>query len=354
MAIFIAMELHEKSILISPKMLRFIAEIDEFKGSWSSLGQLAPDRLTALKKIATLESIASSTRIEGSTLSDAQVQALLNGLDTSSFRKRDTEEVAGYAALMNLIFDRYSSMELGENLIKQLHQVLLQFVDKDERHRGEYKKISNQVEAFGPDGKSLGIVFKTATPFETPFKMEKLCTWLNHAFLETEEHPLLIIAKFIVSFLAIHPFQDGNGRLSRAMTTLLLLKAKYNYVPYASLERVIEDNKAKYYLALRAAQTEAPDVSEKLGKWIEFFLTCLITQKNVLANKLEKEHALLVLPELSKQIIITLQEHGQLSIGEIVRLTQTNRHTVKLHLAKLVANKQIKKFGAGKGTVYQV
>src|SRR3989339_76342 len=352
MDIFMDMELYEKQISISPKILKLIAEIDEFKGSWLSLGQLAPDRLTSLKKIATIESIASSTRIEGVKLSDKEVKAFLSGLDINSFKSRDEEEVAGYAEVMNLIFDSYREMSLSENTIKQLHQVLLKFSSKDVRHRGDYKKLNNHVEAFDSSGKSLGVVFQTATPFETPLKMERLCQWLNKAILETDEHPLLVISKFIIDFLAVHPFQDGNGRLSRALTTLLLLKSNYDYVSYSSMERVIEENKDKYYLSLRGAQTESGDSSVLLVKWIEFFLDCLVTQKNVLSRKLEKEKTLLALPKLSEQIIVALKEHGKLSLSEIVKLTQANRNTLKVHLSKLVFEKQIQKEGVGKGTVY--
>lgn len=352
--IFTDMELHEKDIIINSKILKLISEIDEFKGSWHALGQLAPERLTSLKKIATIESVASSTRIEGVKLSDAEVKVLLSGLDINSFKNRDEEEVAGYAEVMNLIFDSFREMSLDENLIKQLHQVLLKFSSKDVRHRGDYKKLNNHVEEFGPDGKSLGIVFQTATPFDTPFKMEKLAVWLNKSLSQKDAHPLIVIATFILDFLAIHPFQDGNGRLSRALTTLLLLKVSYEYVPYSSMERVIEENKDKYYLYLRAAQTEKDGESAQLVKWIEFFLECLLKQKNTLLRKLEKEKTLVSLPRLSEQIIISLKEHGKLSLSEIVKLVNANRNTVKSHLFKLVENKQIQKEGVGKGTVYHI
>jgi Fic family protein len=348
------MELHKKDITISPKILKLIAEIDEFKGGWLSLGQLAPERLSSLKKIATIESVASSTRIEGVKLSDAEVTALLSGLDINSFKNRDQEEVAGYAELMNLIFENFKEMSLNENLIKQLHQVLLKFSSKDVRHRGDYKKLNNHVEAFGPDGKSIGVIFQTATPFDTPFRMEKLSAWLQKSFIERETHPLIIIATFVLDFLAIHPFQDGNGRLSRALTTLLLLKSNYEYVPYSSMERVIEENKDKYYLYLRAAQTEEDNSSVQLGKWIEFFLECLCKQKNTLIKKLEKERALISLPILSERIIITLKDHGKLSLSEVVKVVGANRNTVKAHLFKLIEIKKIQKEGTGKGTVYYI
>lgn len=346
------MELFLKEFRITPKILKLISEIDEFKGSWLSLGQLAPEKLTSLKKIATIESIASSTRIEGVKLSDSEVKALLTGLDINSFKSRDEEEVAGYAEVMNLIFESYSEMALNENTFKQLHLILLKYSTKDLRHRGEYKKIENNVEAFDHNGKSLGIIFQTTSPFETPFKMEKLSSWLNNSLLETTDHPLLTIAKFIVSFLAIHPFQDGNGRLSRALTTHLLLKANYEYVPYSSLERVIEENKDKYYLYLSSAQTEKAEGSLHLEKWIEFFLECLLKQKNTLLRKLENERKLLSLPKLSEHIVIKLKEHGKLSLSEIVKLLSANRNTVKSHLFRLIEEKQIRKEGVGKGTVY--
>jgi len=348
------MELHEKEFNISPKILRLIAEIDEFKGSWLSLGQLAPERLTSLKKIATIESVASSTRIEGVRLSDSAVKALLSGLDINSFKNRDEEEVAGYAEAMNMIFENYREISPNENTIKQLHQVLLKFSSKDVRHRGEYKKLNNHVEAYGHDGKSLGVIFRTATPFDTPFKMEKLCHWLSESLLESDAHPIIVIAKFIIDFLAIHPFQDGNGRLSRALTTLLLLKTNYEYVPYSSLERVIEENKDQYYLRLRGAQTENEGASIHLVKWIEFFLECLAKQKNTLLRKLEKEKTLISLPKLSEQIIVALKEHGKLSLAEIVKIVVANRNTVKSHLFKLIDSKQIQKEGTGKGTVYYI
>jgi Fic family protein len=352
MAMIMDMELHEKEINITPKILKLIAEIDEFKGSWPSLGQLAPDRLTSLKKIATIESIASSTRIEGVKLNDSEVKALLSGLDIKSFKSRDEEEVAGYAEVMNLIFESYREMSPNENTIKQLHQVLLKFSRKDVRHRGEYKKLNNHVEAFGPDGKSLGVVFQTATPFDTPFKMEKLCRWLQSSLLESEVHPLITISKFVIDLLAIHPFQDGNGRLSRALTTLLLLRTNYLYLPYSSLERVIEENKDKYYLSLRTAQMEKGKASTHLVKWIEFFLECLGKQKNSLARKLVNEKSLFFLPKLSEQIIVALKEHGKLSLANIVKLVGANRNTVKAHVFRLVENKKIQKEGRRKGTFY--
>src|SRR5450432_4267007 len=243
-----------KNIKITHEILMLISEIDEFKGGWKVIETLAPEKLTSLRRIATIESVGSSTRIEGSKLSDAEVEKLLSGMETKSFDSRDEQEVAGYADTMDMIFDSHDAITLTENHIKQLHGVLLKYSTKDLDHRGHYKNVPNHVEAFGPDGKSLGVVFETATPFETPGWMKELVEWFNQSTQEENQHPLILIGIFVVVFLGIHPFKDGNGRLSRVLTTLLLLRSGYGYVPYSSLESVIELSKEQYYLALRRTQ----------------------------------------------------------------------------------------------------
>ncbi len=342
-----------ESLHITPQILSLIAEIDEFKGAWRALGQLAPEQLSSLKRVATIESIGSSTRIEGSKLTDKEVEILLGNLSINKFSSRDEQEVAGYSDVMNLIFENYEHIPLTENYIQQLHKELLEYSEKDTWHNGRYKKSPNHVEAFSPEGKSLGIVFETATPFETPLRMERLVEWSNQAFAEKKLHPLLIIAVFIVEFLAIHPFQDGNGRLSRVLTTCLLLKHGYTYVPYSSLEAVIEQSKEGYYLALRKTQgtlqTDVPDWQP----WIVFFLKALQHQKKRLEVKLEKEKLLMAaLPELSLQILELLKARGRITISNVVTLTNANRNTVKKHLENLVSNNYLQQNGTGKGTWY--
>ena len=251
------------ALKITPEMLSLVAEIDEFKGAWAAIGRISPERLTALRRVATIESIGSSTRIEGAKLSDVDVERLLVNLDIQSFTSRDEEEVAGYAEVMETVYAHWEDIALTENHIKQLHRNLLKFSSKDERHRGKYKTDNNHVEAFGPDGESLGVVFETATPFKTPGLMTELVTAIQANLENGDLHPLLTIAQCVVVFLEIHPFQDGNGRLSRILTTLLLLRSGYSYVPYSSLESVIEQSKDAYYLALRRTQktlrTATPD-----------------------------------------------------------------------------------------------
>lgn len=342
-----------RSIPVTQTILLLIAEIDEFKGSWKALNLLALERLAALRKIATIESVGSSTRIEGAKLSDRQVRDLLANLETQQFASRDEEEVAGYAETMDLIFSSWEAIPFTENHIKQLHQMLLKHSSKDERHRGEYKKFSNSVQAFDPDGNSLGIIFETTSPFDTPAQMSELVTWTAENLSERNIHPLITIGVFVVSFLAIHPFQDGNGRLSRVLTTLLLLKVGYSYVPYSSLESIIEESKEGYYLALRKTQATIQSEQPDWEAWLLFFLRALQRQKNRLQTKLEREKILsAALPALSVQILELAKERGRVSTQEIVRATNESRSTIKARLNQLVAEGLLVRYGQGRSTWY--
>lgn len=343
------------TLTITPALLVLIAELDEFKGAWRALGRLAPERLSSLRHVATIESIGSSTRIEGARLSDREVERLLANIEIKSFASRDEQEVAGYAEVMQMIFERWDAIDVTENHIKQLHRDLLKYSEKDQRHRGEYKTSPNHVEAFGPDGKSLGIVFETATPFDTPRLMTALIPWTRDELRKKELHPLLCVAIFVVGFLAIHPFQDGNGRLSRILTTLLLMRAGYVYVPYSSLESVIEQSKDSYYLALRRTQGTIRSSEPDWQPWLTYFLTALKRQKARLEKKIERERILIGdLPELSVQILELCRERGRVTVAEIVKITGVSRNTVKDHLAALADKGHLIRHGAGRGTWYTV
>lgn len=341
------------TLQITPEILALIAEIDEFKGAWRAFRTLAPERLSALRRVATIESIGSSTRIEGSKLSDREVEQLLSRLELKSFASRDEQEVAGYAEVMELIFRSWQDITITENHVKQLHRDLLQFSEKDGHHRGEYKKTSNSVAAFDENGKQIGIVFETARPFDTPRLTAELIEWLDNAQRDRQLHPLLAIGIFIVVFLAIHPFQDGNGRLSRILTTLMLLRAGYAYVPYSSLESVIEQSKEPYYLGLRQTQGTLHAESPNWQPWVLFFLRALQQQKKHLAAKVEREKFVLSnLPELSVQILDYARQHGRVSIGEMVEIAGVNRNTLKQHFRALVEKGHLVLHGKGRSAWY--
>lgn len=345
--------LRTESIVITPTILGLIAQIDEFKGSWRAVDSLAPERLLALRHVATIESVASSTRIEGSTLSNAQVDTLLSNLRIKAFKTRDEQEVAGYAEVMELLFASWEHIAFNENHIQQLHRDLLIYSEKDVAHRGRYKTHPNTVAAFNAQGEQVAIVFETATPFNTPRLMQELVDWVRYAKENKTLHPLLIVAVFTVVFLEIHPFEDGNGRLSRILTTLLMLQFNYSYVPYSSLESIIEKNKQGYYIALRQTQgtirSEAPDWQP----WLQFFLSSLASQVKRLSEKIELETLLSShLPQLSSDIVRLAKAQGRITTSQAEQQTRAVKGTVKTHLAKLVKDGHLIKHGVGRGTWY--
>lgn len=347
----------ESDIKINNQMLAIISELDEFKGSWKLFGKMSPERLKTLKKVATIESVGSSNRIEGNKLTDNQVEKLLSNIKKQSFANRDEQEVAGYANLMDTIFDDFEVIPLTENYIKQLHKILLQYSEKDEKQRREYKKVSNAVAAYDEKGNELCIVFDTATPFETPLKMEELVNWTRKNLEDKFFHPLIVIGIFIVEFLAIHPFEDGNGRLSRALTCLFLLKAEYNYIKYSSLESVIEDNKEGYYRALRQTQTTLKKQKPNFTPWLIFFLKSLQKQKIRLEYKLNQNNTnskiqFSNLSELEIKILKYFDENESGTVLKITQHTQSNRNTVKKALSMLVDKKYLILHSKGRGAWY--
>jgi len=347
--------LNTHTLQITPAILNLISRIDEFKGAWRALGTLAPDRLSSLRRVATIESIGSSTRIEGSKLTDREVELLLSNLEIKSFATRDEQDVAGYAELMDLVFASWQDIQLTENHLKQLHQVLLRHSEKDAWHRGQYKTNSNSVAAFDDTGAQGGIVFQTALPFDTPRLMTELIGWVNDERNASRLHPLLITALCVVVFLEIHPFQDGNGRLSRVLTTLLLLKAGYACVPYSSLESVIEQSKEAYYVALRQTQVTIRTPAPDWQPWLTFFLRSLAEQVRRLEKKVEREKIVLAaMPELQLQIVEFAREHGRITIGDAIRLTSASRNTLKQHFRSLVERGTLNQRGSGRGVWYDL
>jgi len=341
------------TLTITPELLKLISEIDEFKGSWKALNTQSPERLEVLRHVATIESIGSSTRIEGSKLSDSDIEALLSNTTTKSFESRDEQEVAGYSEVMETIFNNFSDIPLSENYVKQLHSMLLRHSNKDDRHRGEYKTHPNHIEAFDADGKSLGVVFGATSPFDTPREMQDLILWTRESLDDGAYHPLIVTAVFKVTFLAIHPFQDGNGRLSRVLTTLILLKAGYSYIPYSSLESIIEKNKDAYYLALQRTQKTIKSNKIDWLPWFQFFLTCLKRQKDHLQVKTDAAGDYTHLPQESMLIMQYVDRNKRITLAEAEKIITTiAKPTIKKRLYQLVNDELLVKHGKARGTWY--
>ena len=333
-------------------IIRLIGETDEFKGLWKGMEKFGVERLSTLRVLATIESIGSSTRIEGAKLTDREVANLLEGIETRSFRTRDEQEVAGYADTLRLIHESYSEIDLTENNIKYLHKTLMHFSTNDAWHLGKYKKHPNHVAAFDKDGNEIGIIFETASPFETPGAMEKLVQSTQARIRNDNEHPLLVISDFILRFLAIHPFQDGNGRLSRVLTNLLLLRAGYSFILYSSHERIVESNKDQYYLSLRKAQKDLPEQNAFSIIWTEFFLKMLKKQKDALYEKIKREKLAYSEPKLVRDILTLAGEHGRVTVSFLVKSLSVNRNTIKKHVQELSRTGGLVLHGRGRGAFY--
>ena len=335
------------SLNLNWKLLRNISQIDRFDASWATIEKREGQSLKHLKSIATIRSVGASTRIEGSKLSDKEVETLLSNIDISKIEDRDSQEVVGYFNVLDEISESYKNIEINERDIKGIHNILLKISKKDEWHRGNYKQHTNAVEATFPDG-SKQIIFKTTEPgYPTEDAMKALIKWYNQ---EKEVHPLIKIAAFVYDFVSIHPFQDGNGRLSRLLTTLLLMKSGYLWIQYVSFEHEIENNKMNYYRVLRSCQAQRPN--EDISEWIEFFLESLVNVQKKLEKKLNKYTAEFKLAPREKSILTYINENPGCKSGEIAEKLNIPNPTVKRILTELVSKNLIEKFGKGAGTNY--
>lgn len=345
-----------ENIKITPEMLTKIAELDVFKANWDSGAiKVRPEVLSAMKLVATIESVGSSNRIEGNKMSDVDIEKLFKNIKKTSFKSRDEEEVAGYADLIERIFNDYSVIPLNENYIKQLHKILLAYTTKDIEHRGEYKKPSNRVAAFDANGNEIGSIFETATPFDTPRFMGELLDWTNLNLKEKYLHPIVVIGVFIVHFLSIHPFKDGNGRMSRALTTMLMLQNGYSYMPYSSMESIIEASKGMYYRSLHETQKTIWTDDVDYVPWLDFFITSLQKQKRHLESKLEKASGDdTSLSRNALNILSAFETRPEWSSGELSKHLEMNLNTVKKILHNLTADGRLVKHGNGRTTFYTV
>ena len=337
------------------QILKKVAFIDSFKGKWVGLEVKESIYLKELKQIATIESIGSSTRIEGSTMTDDEVKNLINAVKITSFKIRDEQEVFGYYDVLNLILDSFDAIDVKENHIHHLHKSLLGESQKDENHKGEYKQLSNKVVANYPGGHQK-IIFNTTAPFLVEQEMNTLISWTNECFEKQEIHPLIIISTFVYEFLSIHPYQDGNGRLSRLLTTLLLLKSGYDFIQYASMEIEIEKRKKDYYKALMDGQKDRGTDKELIHDWLLFFLETLETTIKKLEERYDKiKHKKSYLNQRQKEVQQFIKENEPVKINDITAaLSDYTAYTIKKDVKYLMDEKLVKKFGKGRSTVYVV
>tara|TARA_Y100000310_G_scaffold336160_1_gene419993 strand:+ start:203 stop:1264 length:1062 start_codon:yes stop_codon:yes gene_type:complete len=330
-----------------------INKIDELKGRWIAGAKLSPQVLGRLKRSVLITSTGASTRIEGAKLSDEDIKKMIRGLSVQKFADRDVQEVKGYYELLNNVFGSWKNLKFNESTIKHFHKELLKYVEKDKKHRGEYKKQENKVHMINEDGESVGVLFDTTPPYLTPKEMQELIDWTTNALDEEKYHPLITIGNFLVEFLNIHPFLDGNGRISRVFTNLLLLKTGYAYTPYISHEKLVEANKPDYYIALRRSQKTIKKKKEDVTPWLHFFLNIVLEQSKQAVELLSQENIEKLLSPKQLAVWEYLNTVDEASPAEISEKAKVARPTINQVLDKLLRLKKIERIGLGRSTRYR-
>jgi Fic family protein len=331
-----------------------ISEIDSYNGQWISGARLSPQVLGRLKRSVLITSTGSSTRIEGAVLSDEDIEKLMRGISIQRFPDRDKQEVQGYFELLNNVFDSWRTLRLSEGLIKSFHKELLKYVEKDKLHRGDYKHNENKVLMINQAGESVGVLFDTTPAYFTPMAMHELVEWARKSLQNDKLHPLPVIANFVVEFLKIHPFQDGNGRLSRILSNLLMLQSGYGYMPYISLEKIIEDNKADYYLALRQSQKTFDTEEESIVPWLTFFLETSKKQAELAIQLISGEDVTKLLSITQLAVYQYLKTNQIASPKELSEKLDIPRPTINQIVNRLMQYKLIERIGLGRGTRYRL
>jgi len=342
-------EVYNFKLKIDWKLISLISEIDRFDANWTAIERREGQCLKELKSIATVRSVGASNRIEGNRMSDEEVDVLLQKIDISKLTDRDSQEVVGYFEVLDLISESYENISVTESQIKSLHNSLMKYSAKDEWHKGNYKLHSNAVEASFPDGTRQIIFQTTEAGFATEDAIRALLNWYNS---ETEVHTLIKVASFVYDFLSVHPFQDGNGRLSRLISTLLLLKSGYKWIQYVSFEHEIENRKNEYYQVLRSCQAQRP--YEDVTVWIQFFLNCLSNIQSQLLTKLQKSGMETQLSPKEKSIYSIIQNRPNIQSGAIAEKLAIPAPTVKRILSELLNKGLIEKQGRGRNVSYTI
>lgn len=335
-----------------PHIVALLAEIDGIRGEFKGGLRMTPQAITNLKRSILITSAGASTRIEGAKLNDEEVEKVMHGLAVSKFADRDSQEVQGYLETLQNVFDSFQTLPLRESVITSLHNQLLKYSNKDDTHRGGYKKKENTVGVVGPDGKVVKIMFETTPAYLTGKEMQELVDWTADALEKNRFHQLLIIANFIVEFLKIHPFEDGNGRLSRVISNLLLLRSGYTFVQYVSHEQIIERRKDEYYIALRKSQETFKTDHDTISPWLNFFLSVVQEQATKALSYLQAEKIEDTLSPKQYEVWKYLSGVKEAAPGEIVKATDMALGTVRQALDRLVELGEIKRVGRGRATRY--
>lgn len=330
-----------------------IAEIDAVKHTFRLAHKLLPQTIERLTQFVIVTSTGASNRIEGNKLSDDEVEALYKSLRIKSFKTRDEQEVAGYLESLQHVFERCRDIPISESAILQLHKDTLTYSEKDQRHRGQYKFDPNRVEAKDQSGNVVGVIFDPTPPHLTQKEMQELIAWYAWACTKSFRHPLILIANFIFEYLAIHPFQDGNGRTSRLLTNLMVLQQGYGFASLISHEKLIEQRKADYYLALNKSQKSWKSNQENVSDWLLFIFDIFHQQAKLAQNLLENDQFEYLLSEKQMAFWEWAKQQGEFSRKNAIDALGFAPRTVEEITKKLSEMKKLERLGQGRATRYR-
>ncbi|MGL4597337.1 MAG: Fic family protein [Bacteroidia bacterium] len=341
--------IHTLELDLDFALLHQLSLIDRFSGEWANIERKEGlQSLKHLKSIATVQSVGASTRIEGSKMTNAEINTLIfENLKIDKLEARDQQEVVGYFQTLDLLCESYQDIRIAIGDVKNLHSILLKHSQKDQWHKGTYKQQSNSVDAHYPDGTKVTLFQTTAPGIETEQEMLALYTWYADELIAP---PIIKVAVFVYEFLSIHPFQDGNGRLSRLLTTLLLLKNGYSWIQYVSFEHEIEARKNEYYKVLMDCQQNRP--GENINAWLVFFLNCLSNIQTKLMQKLEVQKAENKMSPREKIIFLYIDNNPGAKSSDIASHLNIPLPSVKRMLAEMTRANFLAKYGSGAGTNY--
>lgn len=328
------------------EVINYIGLIHEFKGRQQLYLEQKPRELETLVEIAKIQSTESSNAIEGITTTKARLKSLM--ADKTTPRDRGEKEIKGYRHVLNVILENFDYVPIRKNYILQLHKMLYQFTE--ERFGGSFKDTPNEIDMVYPDGRTV-LLFKPLEPFETPEAVEKLCEEYDKAINKYGIDPLIAIPVFIHDFLCIHPFNDGNGRMSRLLTTLLLYKSGFVIGRYISLEKKIEITKDEYYVALQESSQNWHEEKNDDTAFIKYILGTIVAayrdfeeRVNMLGKKVSARD--MVEKAIRSKI-------GKFTKNDIMELCpEIGRGSVENSLKALCEEGIIKKEGQGRATFY--
>ena len=328
------------------EVINYIGLIHEFKGRQQLYLEQKPQELETLVEIAKIQSTESSNAIEGIATTKARLKSLM--ADKTTPRDRGEKEIKGYRHVLNVIHENFDYVPLRKNYILQLHKMLYQFTE--ERFGGSFKDTPNEKDMVYPDGRAV-LLFKPLEPFETPYAVERICEEYDKAINTYGIDPLIAIPVFILDFLCIHPFNDGNGRMSRLLTTLLLYKSDFVIGRYISLEKKIEMTKDEYYIALQESSQNWHEEKNDDTPFIKYILGIILAAYRDFEERVNMVGKKMSARDMGVKAIRS--KIGKFTKNDIMELCpEIGRGSVENALKALCEEGIIKKEGQGRATFY--